>query len=73
MGESVFLDEETYNHALEVHGTVLRLEAQIRTYDEKEELRSQRNHLLEDILGKSVTGAITADFNAVMNEVNSEL
>ncbi len=73
LGESLFLDEETYNHALEVHGTVLRLEAQIKIYDEKEELRNQRKHLLEDILGKAVTGAITADFNAVMNEVNSEL
>lgn len=73
LGESVFLDEETYNHALEVHGTVLRLEAQIKTYDEKEELRNQRRHLLDDVLGKAVTGAITADFNAVMNEVNSEL
>lgn len=73
LGESVFLDEETYNHALEVHGTVLRLEAQIKTYDEKEELRTQRKHLLDDVLGKAVTGAITTDFNAVMNEVNSEL
>ncbi|GGG72218.1 DUF2326 domain-containing protein [Corynebacterium pelargi] len=73
LGESAFLDEETYNHALEVHGTVLRLEVQIKIYDEKEELRNQRKHLLEDLLGKAVTGAITADFKAVMNEVNSEL
>lgn len=72
LGESVYLDEDTYNHTLEVHGTVQRLEAQIKTYDDKNILKKDKDQLLETLHTKMI-GSIAADYNAEMNRVNTEL
>ena len=72
LGESVYLDEDTYNHALEVHGTVQCLEPQIKTYDEKNILKKEKDQLLETLHTKMI-GSIAADSNAEMNRVNAEL
>ena len=72
LGESVYLDEDTYNHALEVHGTVQCLEPQIKTYDEKNILKKEHDQLLETLHTKMI-GSIAADSNAEMNRVNAEL
>lgn len=72
LGESVYLDEDTYNHALEVHGTVQCLEPQIKTYDEKNILKKEKDQLLETPHTKMI-GSIAADSNAEMNRVNAEL
>ncbi len=72
LGESVYLDEDTYNQTLEVHGTVKRLEAQIKTYDDKEVLKKEKAGLIETLHTKMI-GSIAADFNEEMNRVNAEL
>ena len=72
LGESVYLDEDTYNYTLEVHGTVQRLEAQIKTYDDKNILKKEKDQLIETLHTKMI-GLIAADFNDEMNRVNAEL
>lgn len=72
LGESVYLDEDTYNHTLEGHGTVQRLEAQIKTYDDKNILKKEKDQLIKTLHSKMI-GSIAADFNAEMNRVNAEL
>ena len=72
LGESVYLDEDTYNHTLEVRETVQRLEVQIKTHDDKNILKKEIDQLIETLHTKMI-GLIAADFNDEMNRVNAEL
>ncbi|MGL4832509.1 MAG: hypothetical protein ACRCWS_08075, partial [Propionibacteriaceae bacterium] len=75
LGESVQLDDETYNKSLELHTKITRLEEQINTYDRNQQLKGERKELqkkLEDVIPATLD-ALAAKLNTQMREINDSL
>lgn len=75
LGESVSLDDETYDQSARVQARIDRLDEQIRTFDHNEELKAERKKLKQDIAEviPRLLGELTGTINAQMKTINDAL
>lgn len=75
LGESVSLDDETYDQSARVQARIDRLDEQIRTFDHNEELKAERKKLkleIDEVI-PSRLGSLTDTMNAQMKTINDAL
>lgn len=75
LGETVQLDDETYNRSLELNTKITQLEEQIRTFDRNQDLKVERRELkkrIDDSIPQ-LLGDLTSLINSQMREVNKAL
>ncbi|WP_252970586.1 DUF2326 domain-containing protein [Corynebacterium guaraldiae] len=75
LGESVQLDDETYQRSLDLHTKITQLNEQIRTFDRNQELKAQRKALKQEIEENipATLGELTTQINAGMRDVMNAL
>lgn len=75
LGQSVQLDDETYQRSLDLHTRITQLDEQIRTFDRNQELKAQRKALKQEIEENipATLGELTTQINAGMRDVMSAL
>ncbi|XCB30438.1 hypothetical protein RQN30_03275 [Arcanobacterium hippocoleae] len=75
LGESVSLDDETYDQSAQLQAQIDRLDEQIRTYDHNQELKAERKQLkqaIDEAIPK-LLGNLTDTINAEMKAINDAL
>lgn len=75
LGESVQLDDETYQRSLELHTKITQLDEQIRTFDRNQKLKEERKALKKEIEESipATLGELTTQLNAEMRDVVNAL
>lgn len=75
LGESVQLDDETFQESLELNTKIRQLEEQIRTYDRNQELKAERKQLKKaiDETIPNTLGGYSNLINTQMGELNKAL
>lgn len=75
LGESVSLEDETYDQSAQVQARINRLEEQIRTYDHNQELKDERKQLKQaiDEAIPRLLRDLTDTINAEMKTINDAL
>ncbi len=75
LGESVQLDDETYQRSLELHTKITQLDEQIRTFDHNQKLKEERKALKKEIEESipATLGELTTQINAEMRDVMDAL
>lgn len=76
LGESVQLDDETYQRSLALNTKITQLEEQIRTFDHNQELKKERLELkkeIEETIIPATVKSLDDRINVQMHEVNDAL
>ena len=75
LGESVQLDDKTYQRSLELHTKITQLHDQIRTFDHNQKLKEERKALKKEIEESipATLGELTTQINAEMRDVMDAL